>query len=170
MFLQAESDDYLLVDSLFKPHVKVEVSSMENETPENADNGNDDSSENVIEAELVETPHNQLPDDPNAAVKMTPVHMTKPHYVMPPGLENLAAVGGAVSAMVLGVFSVIGSLLTPYAAINSALGMMLGAWGLTSRKKKMASIGIVLCAVGMMMSLFEVRRIISLFFATEPEI
>lgn len=151
---------------------------MANETPENANNGIDDnpeSSENIIEAELVPTPDPQLPGKPAVAGAMPmgsglAMGATKPIYALPPGLENLAAVGGAVSAMVLGVFSVIGSLLTPYAAINSVLGMLLGAWGLTSRKKKLASVGIILCGIGMLMSLFEVRRIISLFFATEPEI
>ena len=95
--------------------------------------------------------------------------MAPPNYQLPAGFENLSATGGAVGALVLGIWSILGSLLTPYAAINSILGIMLGFWGITStRKKRLALIGIVLSGIGLAMSLFEVSRIISLFFADEP--
>ena len=96
--------------------------------------------------------------------------MAPPNFRLPPGFENLSATGGAVGALVLGVWSVLGSLLTPYAAINSILGIILGLWGFSSQRKRLAAIGVALCIAGLIMSLFEVSRIVSLFFAEESTI
>ena len=117
-----------------------------------------------IQAELVQAELVEPTLAPTAELVMAP-----PNYQLPAGYENLSATGGAVGALVLGIWSILGSLLTPYAAINSILGIMLGFWGITStRKKRLALIGIVLSGIGLAMSLFEVSRIISLFFADEP--
>lgn len=117
-----------------------------------------------IQAELVQAELVEPTLAPTAELVMAP-----PNYQLPAGFENLSATGGAVGALVLGIWSILGSLLTPYAAINSILGIMLGFWGITStRKKRLALIGIVLSGIGLAMSLFEVSRIISLFFADEP--
>ena len=117
-----------------------------------------------IQAELVQAELVEPTSAPTAELVMAP-----PNYQLPAGFENLSATGGAVGALVLGIWSILGSLLTPYAAINSILGIMLGFWGITStRKKRLALIGIVLSGIGLAMSLFEVSRIISLFFADEP--
>ena len=117
-----------------------------------------------IQAELVQAELVEPTLAPTAELVMAP-----PNYQLPAGFENLSATGGAVGALVLGIWSILGSLLTPYAAINSILGIMLGFWGITStRRKRLALIGIVLSGIGLAMSLFEVSRIISLFFADEP--
>ena len=67
-------------------------------------------------------------------------------YLPPPSpMANLAAKGGAVGAIVLGVLSFIGSFITSYAILNSFLGVALGLWGLRSNHRRMAMIGMGLC-------------------------
>lgn len=164
---------------------------MPEQQPENPDKGEQGQNSNEqiaqpIQAELVEpsiadaavvepqlTQQQNSPHPSFASAAMAPTAelvMAPPNFRLPPGFENLSATGGAVGALVLGVWAILGSLLTPYAAINSILGFMLGLWGLTSQKKRLALIGIVLCIVGLAMSLLEVSRIISLFFADEPTV
>jgi len=72
-----------------------------------------------------------------------------PQDILPPPslVENLAAKGGAVGAIVLGVLSFVGSFITSYAILNSLMGILLGLWGLRSNHRRMALIGILLCIV-----------------------
>lgn len=65
--------------------------------------------------------------------------------VLLPEYENFRAVGGAVGALVLGVFSLIGIWFTPWAMVNAVIGIFMSLWGLGSKKKRMASIGAGLC-------------------------
>lgn len=62
--------------------------------------------------------------------------------------DSIAANGGAIAAVVLGSWAVFGSLFTVFSIVNSLSGMLLGAWGLTSRKKGLAILGLVLCVIG----------------------
>ena len=70
--------------------------------------------------------------------------------------DSLAANGGSVASLTLGIWSMIGALFTSFSIVNSFLGMALGIWGLNSRKKSMAAIGITLCVVGMLASMLNV--------------
>ncbi len=93
--------------------------------------------------------------------------LTKPIYPTPPvaiELEGIAANGGAVGALVLGIWSILGSLLTYWSLINGILGLALGIWGLRSKRPRMAWIGIVLCLVGASMSLLAVSEMISVYW------
>ena len=74
---------------------------------------------------------------------------------LPPSFQNLAALGGAVGAIILGIWSIGGALLTPYSCINALLGMMMGIWGLNSSRRKMAILGMILCLIGLVLSLSE---------------
>ncbi len=76
-------------------------------------------------------------------------------------LQNLSANGGAVGALVLGVWCFLGSFITNWSIINGMLGLLLGAWGLTSRKKKWAWIGIVLCTIGILLCMAEFSELIN---------
>ena len=76
-------------------------------------------------------------------------------------LEGIAANGGAVGAMVLGIWSILGSLLTYWSMINGVMGLVLGVWGLTSKRPKMAMIGIALCIVGCFLSMMSISEIVS---------
>lgn len=71
---------------------------------------------------------------------------------IPEDLDNVAAVGGAVSSLVLGIWSIIGSFITTLSVINAFLGLLLGVWGFSSSKRWMAKIGTLLCLVGIFFS------------------
>lgn len=69
--------------------------------------------------------------------------------------NTMAANGGAVAALALGIWSILGSFFSSLSIINSALGIALGLWGLTSRKKYIATTGILLCLLGVMACMFN---------------
>lgn len=71
---------------------------------------------------------------------------------IPEDMDNVAAVGGAVSSLVLGIWSIVGSFVTSLSVINAVLGLILGAWGLSSNKHRIAGIGICLCLAGIVFS------------------
>ena len=83
---------------------------------------------------------------------------------LPPNFQNMAAIGGSVGALLLGIWSIVGATITPYSAINAVIGILMGCWGITSKRKKMAIIGMVLCLVGLGLSVSEINEIISNFF------
>ena len=62
-------------------------------------------------------------------------------------LENLAAKGGAVGAVVLGGLALLGSFISSYAVINAVIGLLMGLWGLNSSHQRMAGIGMLLCLI-----------------------
>ena len=78
-------------------------------------------------------------------------------------VENIAANGGAVGALVLGIWSLIGSFITNWSMINGVLGLLLGVWGLTSRRKRLAWTGILLCVVSILLSMIQVNEFIQLY-------
>lgn len=94
-----------------------------------------------------------------AAVGKIPLKIAPPPLAK--NLENLSANGGAVGALVLGIWCFLGSFITNWSIINGMLGLLLGAWGLTSRRKKTAWIGIALCTVGILLCLAEFSELIN---------
>ena len=90
----------------------------------------------------------------------------KPHLVATPpplatNLQNLSANGGAVGALVLGIWCFMGSFITNWSIINGILGLLLGTWGLTSQRKKTAWIGIALCTIGILLCLAEFSELVN---------
>lgn len=79
-------------------------------------------------------------------------------------LENVAANGGAVAAVVLGVWALLGSFLTPWSGISAVFGMVLGIWGISSPKRKMSYVGIAICLVAMIFCSVEISHITGEFF------
>ena len=79
-------------------------------------------------------------------------------------LQNLSANGGAVGALVLGLWCFLGSFITNWSIINGILGLLLGAWGLTSQRKKTAWVGIALCTIGILLCLAEFSELINQWF------
>ena len=98
-------------------------------------------------------------EGPSEIIEATEVFATPRE--MPVSFQNLAAVGGAVGALLLGIWSIFGATISPYASINAMVGILMGFWGVTSPRKKMAIIGIVLCLIGLGLSVWEVNGIIS---------
>ena len=88
---------------------------------------------------------------------------------MPADFQNLAAVGGSVGAVILGIWSIIGSIITPFSSINGLVGILMGFWGLQSSRKKMAITGIVLCGIGQILCFLQFNDIVSNFFYLLPE-
>ena len=93
------------------------------------------------------------------AVGKTPAKFSPPPLAK--NLQNLSANGGAVGALVLGAWCFLGSFITNWSIINGILGLLLGTWGLTSRRKKTAWIGIALCTIGILLCLAEFSEIVN---------
>jgi len=93
-----------------------------------------------------------------ASVAVPPIGALPPPLAK--SMQNLSANGGAVGSLVLGIWCLIGSFITNWSIINGLLGLLLGVWGLTSRKKKMAWIGIALCVIGSLMAMIQIGEIV----------
>lgn len=94
----------------------------------------------------------------------TPARPLKPSISTAPiaaDLGGIAANGGAVGAVVLGIWSILGSLLTYWSIINGILGLVLGVWGLTSKRPRTAWIGIFLSLIGTVLSTISVGELIT---------
>ncbi len=84
-------------------------------------------------------------------------------------LDNLSANGGAVGALVLGIWSIIGVFITNWSIINGVLGLLLGLWGLTSGKRRMAWIGIAFCLVSIFLAMIQVSDLVDAYLKTVDE-
>ncbi len=82
---------------------------------------------------------------------------------IPTKLDNIAANGGAVGATVLGVWSLIGVFITSWSIITSVLGLLLGFWGLTSGRRRLAIFGIVMCLASILLGLIQVGEILDMY-------
>jgi hypothetical protein len=127
----------------------------------------------IVDSEIVEA--QSIPGQafyPDASNSIA-VSAMSPSMYAPPALahsfENLAAKGGAVGALVLGIWCFAGSFITNWSIINGLLGLLMGFWGLTSKHKKMAWIGIALCLIGMFLSLVQVSEILNLYLNARDE-
>ena len=94
-----------------------------------------------------------------AAVSIPPIVATPPPLAT--NLQNLSANGGALGALVLGIWCLLGSFITNWSIINGMLGLLLGTWGLTSRRKRMAWVGIALCTIGILMCLAQFNELVN---------
>ncbi len=84
--------------------------------------------------------------------------------------QNMSAVGGAVGSLVLGIWSIIGAMLTPFSAINAFVALGLGLWGLNSRRSSLAMAGIVLALLGVFFSFLGINEQLAIWLASEPSI
>ena len=138
---------------------------------------NDESTDSVVDAEMVSTTNAATIDaTPVAAVPTAEISIVAaqvgvaaantsqdasiPNIAKPPihwqknpqsqlARESIASVGGAVGSVVLGSLAIVGALVSPLAAINAVLGFILAVWGMSSPRKKLAGIGMGLCALGL---------------------
>jgi hypothetical protein len=132
----------------------------------------------IVESEIVESEFVESQSDSRKvfypdATNVIAVGGMSPSMYAPPALahnfENLAAKGGAVGALVLGVWCFAGSFVTNWSIINGLLGLAMGFWGLTSKHKKMAWIGIALCLIGMFLSLVQVSELVNMYLNARDE-
>ena len=130
-----------------------------------------DSVENSYQLEplqIIGAESNEFPQAPPIVYAATrAANLRKPIVEPPPvatELEGIAANGGAVGALVLGIWSILGSLLTYWSLINGIMGLVLGVWGLTSKRPRTAWLGIFLCLIGTFMSMALVSEMIADFW------
>jgi hypothetical protein len=67
-------------------------------------------------------------------------------------LQDATRRGSAITSLVLGGWTVVSALITPYAWLVGLLAVMAGLHGLASRRKRIALLGIVLATSGCFMS------------------
>lgn len=84
-------------------------------------------------------------------------------------LQNMSAIGGAVGGFVLGAWSIICSLITFFGFINAWLAIALGIYGLTSSRRGLAVIGIILGICGLFMSLMEFNQVVGEYFLNQQD-
>ena len=99
----------------------------------------------VVEAEAIEPAERSYLDMPPRA------------YATPAGPVNfnqkrLQTKGGAVAGVLLGILSMVGAFLTSYSLINAFLGLVLSTWGMGSGANRLASAGVVLSIIGLILS------------------
>ena len=126
----------------------------------------------AVDAEVVPEPDSgDLPQativeaslaSPTSYFKQTSIKQTSPPPIAD-NLDNIAANGGAVGALVLGIWSFLGAFITNWSIINGILGIVLGLWGLTSRRRRMALIGILLCLISIFLSLIQVGELVKIY-------
>ena len=71
---------------------------------------------------------------------------------------GLMAMGGTVTSLVLGVFSAILAAFWPPAAIVAVLGLIMGIWGLSSPRRNLALVGMLLCCLAIGFGTFGMAR------------
>ena len=141
-----------------------------NEAPE--DQPADEYVAELIEGAEDQSGEQEVADVAAVEIPVAPVASSKPSVVYDPSVlvpvqtvaqkpppsqfENLAAKGGAIGAIVLGVLSFVGSFITSYAILNSFMGVLLGLWGLRSNHQKTALIGILLCLISAFFCVVEI--------------
>lgn len=73
--------------------------------------------------------------------------------------RELQTKGGAVAGVLLAALSIAGAFLTSYSLINAFIGLALSVWGLSSGANRLATTGVFLSIIGMILSLaFGVTR------------
>ena len=66
---------------------------------------------------------------------------------LPPPRPNLAALGGAVASLIVGVFGVVLAPFRYEAAIIGLIGLLMGVWGVYSPRRGVALLGMFLCCL-----------------------
>ena len=85
-------------------------------------------------------------------------------------LKQTAANGGAMAAIVLGVWSVFGAMITSWSFINGIVGVVLGIWGVSSQKPRLALLGILLSLIGATLCMLQISETVSNYFLIDEEI
>ena len=98
----------------------------------------------IVEAEVVDE-RSYMDAPPRAyAVAAGPVNFNQ---------RKLQTKGGAVGGAILGALSIMGAFLTSYSSINAFVGLVLSVWGLNSGSNRLATAGLVLSLIGLVLSI-----------------
>lgn len=71
---------------------------------------------------------------------------------------SVMAMGGTVTAVVLGLFSGLLAIVWPPAAVIAVLGLVMGIWGLRSPRRNLALVGMLLCCLAIGLGAFGGAR------------
>src|SRR5262245_55654263 len=71
---------------------------------------------------------------------------------------GMMAMGGTVTSLVLGVFAAGLAVVWPPAAMIAVLGLVMGIWGLSSPRRNLALVGMLLCCLAIGVGTFGVVR------------
>jgi hypothetical protein len=70
----------------------------------------------------------------------------------------MMAMGGTVASLVLGVFAALLGMLWPPAALIAILGLAMGIWGLSSPRRNLALVGMLICCLAIGIGAFGGAR------------
>ncbi len=74
---------------------------------------------------------------------------------------GLMAMGGTVTSLVLGVSGAVLALFWPPAAIIAIIGLGMGIWGLSSPRRNLALVGMLICCLAIGIGAFGIARQVS---------
>jgi hypothetical protein len=80
------------------------------------------------------------------------------------------AMGGTVGSLVLGALAAFFGLLWPPAALIAVIGLAMGIWGLSSPKRNLALVGMLLCCLAIGIGAFGGARAIWLYVESQRAI
>lgn len=75
---------------------------------------------------------------------------------------QMMAMGGTVTSLFLGIFAAILALFWPPAALVAVLGLGMGIWGLSSSRRNLALVGMLLCCLAIGIGAYGMARNISI--------
>jgi hypothetical protein len=75
---------------------------------------------------------------------------------------GMMAMGGTVTSLVLGIFSAVFAVFWPPAAVVAVLGLAMGLWGLSSPRRNLALVGMLLCCLAIGIGAYGFARSISI--------
>ena len=107
-------------------------------------------------------PPSIFPPPPNPLATPAPLAIPMPQRYVPPR-PNIAALGGAYGAVVLGVFAVALAYFRWEAAIVAVVGLLMGIWGIYSPRRGWALVGMLLFALAMGLGTFTGVRELYLY-------
>lgn len=132
--------------------------------PDNSPNADVTSRDDPVSAEIVDDAEDAaanaadiksvevvVPADNQSQPAMPSIAPAPPDY-----RAKQSAIGGVVGSIVLGVIGLAGSFFTAASLFVSLTGLLLGIWGLSSERKWIAAIGIVVCVVAALIGGFQV--------------
>jgi hypothetical protein len=75
---------------------------------------------------------------------------------------GLMAMGGTVTSLVLGLLATLLAFFWPPAAIIAVIGLGMGIWGLSSPRRNLALVGMLLCCLAIGVGTFGIARQVSI--------
>ena len=71
--------------------------------------------------------------------------------------RSIAANGGAVTCLILGLIAFVGVWFTPWSAVNGVLAIPFAAWSVRSKMKLAGTIGICLAGIAMLIAFIGIQ-------------